>query len=218
MSNDYDDEDDLEDELKEEEALLEEGLSIGEDEDEDDSMIFDEEEDELYEEGDEDEEEEDDLEDDDDDDRFDWSDEDDEEEEEEEEYDGPIPETEEGCFLCDSKNVPESDKWKYDVVDENNESYRYWLCRHCHGMFGSVEEFEEFRTNFPYTRIYRAAARLQRLLLLKAPKSVIASEVLGGILSAMFYSDEMGGSEELREAARKELEGKAKRYLSDRKD
>jgi len=186
--------------------------------DEDDSMIFDEEEDELYEEEDEDEE--DDLEDDDDD-RFDWSDEDDEEEEEEEEeeeYDGPIPETEEGCFLCDSKNVPETDKWKYDVVDENNESYRYWLCRHCHGMFGSVEEFEEFRTNFPYTRIYRAAARLQRLLLLKAPKSVIASEVLGGILSAMFYSDEMGGSEELREAARKELEGKAKRYLSDRKD
>jgi hypothetical protein len=186
-------------------------------EDEDDSMIFNEEEDEDDLEEDELEEEEDDLEYDDA--RFDWSDEDDEEEDEEEEkYDGPIPETEEGCFLCDSKNVPETDKWKYDVVDENNESYRYWLCRHCHGMFGSVEEFEEFRTNFPYTRIYRAAARLQRLLLLKAPKSVIASEVLGGILSAMFYSDEMGGSEELREAARKELEGKVKRYLSDRKD
>jgi len=195
--------------------------------DEDDSMIFDEEEDEKYEDDDTPEEVEGDLLDDDDS-RFDWADDDDEEEEEEEEdesedeeeeeeYDGPIPETEEGCFLCDSKNVPETDKWKYDVVDENNESYRYWLCRHCHGMFGSVQEFEEFRTNFPYTRIYRAAARLQRLLLLKAPKSVIASEV-GGILSSMFYSDDMGGSEELREAARKELEGKAKRYLSDRKD
>jgi hypothetical protein len=182
-------------------------------EDEDDSMIFDEEEDEKYEDDDTPEEVEGDLLDEDDDDRFDWSDDD-----EEEEYDGPIPETEEGCFLCDSKNVPEPDKWKFDIVDENNDSDRHWLCRHCHGMFGSVEEFDDFRTNFPYTRIYRAAARLQRLLLLKAPKSVIASEVLGGILSAMFYSDEMGGSEELREAARKELEGKAKRYLSDRKD
>lgn len=189
--------------------------------DEDDSIFNDDEEDGF----DDDEEE---LEDDLYDDEDDWADEDDapdfddfEAKEQavlEEEYDGPVPETEEGCYLCDSKNVPEPDKWRFDLVDENNDSDRQWLCRHCHGSFGSLEEFDEFRTNFPYTRIYRAAARLQRLLLLKAPKSVIASEVLGGILSAMFYSDEMGGSEELREAARKELEGKAKRYLSDRKD
>ena len=107
-------------------------------------------------------------------------------------YDGNHLQIEESCYMCCAEQVSESDRWNFELVDEEVEE-SHWLCRQCHGRFSSLVEFDRFRSDIPRIAMYRAAARLQRLLILDAPKSILASEVLGSLFSSMMIPDEMGG-------------------------
>jgi len=111
------------------------------------------------------------------------------------------------CLICEDRDVPFADRWKFQLVDEEGEDPETaWICRTCHSKFDNLDEFENFRRNHTLSRLYRIAERLQRLLLLRAPASIIANTVLGSLAGTLFLSDEMGGSEEFRREAKKELE------------
>lgn len=114
------------------------------------------------------------------------------------------------CLICEDRDVPFTDRWKFHLVgDSGEEPEAAWICRTCHSKFDSVDDFENFRRNHTLSRLYRIAERLQRLLLLRAPASIIANTVFGSLAGAMFLSDDMGGSEEFRREAKKELAKRA---------
>lgn len=120
-------------------------------------------------------------------------------------YEGPIPEVDD-CFLCFATDVPRMDRWNFQLVDEDNNPVQSgWLCRHCHSQFDSVEAFDKFRNNTLNRRLYSVAARLQRLLLLNAPPSIISQTVLGCLAGPLFSPDEIGGSDAMRNQADADL-------------
>lgn len=97
----------------------------------------------------------------------------------------------EKCFLCCDSEVHHSDRWRFELVDENNESDcdRFWLCRVCHGKFSGVESFDKFRLDLLKIKLYRGAARLQRLLLLGAPTTILQNEVKAMVGRLMYDED-----------------------------
>lgn len=131
-------------------------------------------------------------------------------------YEGEIPEFE-TCMMCEEPDVPSGDRWKFHLVDSEGVKEPSWICRSCHGKFESVEEFERFRRNAAYSRLYRLAERLQRFILFGAPKSVITSTVFGTLVGSLFLPDDMGGSEDMRKLAGDELVKLVDR-VTDRKD
>lgn len=98
---------------------------------------------------------------------------------------------EERCFMCCESDVHHSDRWNFELVEEENEDdvERFWLCRTCHGKFDGIESFDRFRTKERELGLYRAAARTQRLILLGAPKSLIQLETMNILCKMLFDKD-----------------------------
>jgi hypothetical protein len=121
-------------------------------------------------------------------------------------YDGPIPEFE-SCMMCEDNDVPVTDRWNFELVDgeDDPDPIRAWICRSCHGKFDSPDDFDNFRSNNISSRLYRTAARLQRLLLLKAPQPIIAHAVIRSLVGSLFLGDELGGNDKMRDIAEAEL-------------
>ena len=115
-----------------------------------------------------------------------------------EEYDEELS----SCFVCNqpAENVPVEGRWRFAVSDEDDgESTEFWACRSCREKFASLEEFDEFRKDWTRCRLYRCSATLQRLILLKAPDSIIANAafLVAGILFSADSSLEGHGMREL---------------------
>lgn len=124
-----------------------------------------------------------------------YDDEDDEYDDEDDEDDGSMDWDggSSSCYVChqDSENVREEDRWKFAVVDEDGSGrMEFWACRSCREKFSSLEEFDEFRRNWTRARLYRCAARLQRLIVLKAPDQIIAREAF--LLAGILFSEDSG--------------------------
>lgn len=95
------------------------------------------------------------------------------------------------CFMCHEAQVHRTDRWKFELVEEDDESNsdEFWLCRTCHGHFDGIEEFDKFRVDAKRIMLYRSAARLQKFLLLNAPDSIIQSAIQG-MLMRVTYDNE----------------------------
>jgi hypothetical protein len=93
------------------------------------------------------------------------------------EYWGEIPKSD-PCFLCGNENVHSSDRWNFQLENKyGTDVDNFWLCRECHGRFETVDEFDKFRRDFGRTRLYRACASLQRLLIMDAPEIALALDL-----------------------------------------
>jgi hypothetical protein len=119
------------------------------------------------------------------------------------------------CHLCCDDQVEAGDRWKFTFQGTSEEAF---LCRTCHGRFNDVDEFNKFNSSLLNVRLYRAAARLQKLLLLGAPAAIIANTIFGSLVSVLFSKDYYGGSKDMRDHARYEFESKAKRILEEREE
>lgn len=115
------------------------------------------------------------------------------------------------CFVCGLVDVPEEDRWKFAVAALYDRE-QFWACKSCRAKFKSLEDFDEFRTNLAYSNLYRAAARLQRLILQKAPESVI-TDVTFALVGILF----MGESETLKKHAAEELKIRYNRIFGEKK-
>ena len=128
-------------------------------------------------------------------------------EDDDSDLDGEYDEESSCCFVCNnnSQNVPEDDRWRFAVVDEGGgDRTEFWACRSCRAKFASLEEFDEFRTNWARSRLYRCAATLQRLILLKAPDCIVAQAAF--VVASCVFSEGSGnlavhGAEELKKLA-----------------
>lgn len=97
---------------------------------------------------------------------------------------------EEHCFMCMDAEVHHSDRWNFELVEEDgSDAESFWLCRNCHGKFDGLDDFEKFRTKDKNLPLYRSSARLQRLLLLGAPKVIVQQEVVA-MMSRLLYDDD----------------------------
>lgn len=123
---------------------------------------------------------------------------------EEDGYADSLAEAVDCCLMC-SGEAERSDRWNFDLEDEDGRSEPAWICRECHGKFESVDDFEKFRSKVVYSRLYRAAARLKRLLLMGVPPVIVANTIFGVMGGILFSSDENGGSDEMRDHGMSEL-------------
>ena len=106
------------------------------------------------------------------------------------------------CFLCCDSSVHHSDRWKFELVDEEEtDCDEFFLCRTCHGKFSGVETFDKFRQDFLKLKLYRQAARLQKLLLLGAPSAILQAEVKG-MVGRLMYDEEGRMDERFRDSIR----------------
>lgn len=105
------------------------------------------------------------------------------------------------CFVCnqDAEDVPEEERWKFAVADEEGR-FELWACKSCREKFHTLEDFDGFRTDWTRSRLYRCAATLQRLILLKAPDCLIANSAF--LVAGVLFSDD---SESLTGYAKQEL-------------
>jgi hypothetical protein len=118
------------------------------------------------------------------------------------------------CFMCGNDDFKTTDRWNFKIANEEPA----WICRNCHSQFGSVESFNKFMENDQYRRLYMKASTLLRMLVLGAPSELIIKSIISGMPSVLFWTDEYGGSDGLRQIAREELEKIAEKYLGNRKD
>jgi hypothetical protein len=102
------------------------------------------------------------------------------------EYLGEIPEIDH-CMMCNDSDVQSSDRWNFQLGDEN-----FWLCRACHGRFETVEEFDKFRSDWDKLCLYTSAAALQRLLVKGAPEVLIAHSIKTIFMRAVRDQGELG--------------------------
>lgn len=147
-------------------------------------------------------------------------DEDEDYEEEEEGEDAP-PDPEDRCKMCgiQGSDVDNEDKWDFQLVEEDGTGARdIWICGTCHGMFSRREDFDRFWSDASSRKLFGAAERLQRMVILGAPPAIIANLILSGIAGVLFSDDENHGSEEMRAAAKEELARAAEKFLGNRKD
>jgi hypothetical protein len=106
------------------------------------------------------------------------------------------------CFLCCDSDVHHSDRWRFELVDEDESQVdQFWLCRVCHGKFSGVEAFDKFRQDFLKLKLYRQAARLQKLLLLGAPSTILQNEVKV-MVGRLMYDEEGRMDEQFRDSIR----------------
>lgn len=105
------------------------------------------------------------------------------------------------CFVCnqDAEEVAEEERWKFAVADEEGR-IELWACKSCREKFHTLEDFDAFRTDWTRSRLYRCAATLQRLILLKAPDCLIANAAF--LVAGVLFSED---SESLTGHARQEL-------------
>lgn len=126
-----------------------------------------------------------------------------------EDYDGEVLPAD-FCHVCGGSEIANCDRWRFKIGEGENQ-FDAWICRECHSRFDSPKHLEKFLSNFVRFGIYRAAERIQRLILLEAPDDIVASEVFGPIMGALFLDDQSGGSGKMRRQAIKLIREKYRR-------
>lgn len=134
--------------------------------------------------------------------------EDDDEDEDEDYYDEEGLSSEGSCFICseDGEDVPEDERWKFAVADEEGR-LELWTCKSCRDKFKTLEDFDHFRTEWTRSQLYRCAARLQKLILLKAPDCLIANTVF--VMAGCLFTEDAVGLKPHAVDELKKLKGRA---------